>query len=100
MKQRFEKQGFKLPQSVKSGALLLTAFAAWHYLGLTFYNTVSTKGQDALRREGVSEDDINKSTSLKLCQLGKFLRVCCTSSVLMYDNCIEEIRVKLVKSKY
>lgn len=60
MKQRFERKGIKIPVFVKNGALLFLGFCAWHYLGVTYYNAVSAKGQAELRREGVPESEINK----------------------------------------
>lgn len=60
MKQRFEKKGIKIPVSAKNGILLFVGFCAWHYLGVTYYNAVSARGQDELRREGVPESEINK----------------------------------------
>lgn len=60
MKQRFERKGIKIPVFVKNGALLFLGFCAWHYLGVTYYNAVSAKGQAELRREGVPESEIDK----------------------------------------
>lgn len=60
MKQRFERKGIKIPVSAKNGILLFVGFCAWHYLGVTYYNAVSARGQDELRREGVPESEINK----------------------------------------
>uniref|UniRef100_K1PXP8 Uncharacterized protein n=1 Tax=Magallana gigas TaxID=29159 RepID=K1PXP8_MAGGI len=60
MKQRFERKGIKIPVFAKNGALLFLGFCAWHYLGVTYYNAVSAKGQAELRREGVPESEIDK----------------------------------------
>lgn len=60
-RQRYEGRIFRVPQYVKNGTLLLTAFVAWHFAGVAYYKYVSGRGQEKLRLEGVPEHEITDS---------------------------------------